>query len=217
MPPEDREQPASSDDERSIEELGDAESAPVGPAPVDPAEEDVQTSFVRMLAVLKQVVASRDEIVGFVATWLPLLGALKSLGTTAAKFGWRARQLVAAPGEEAFFDEEIVAEFREQFDELVDAFPEASALFFGVDNLDNLVRETAQDEEARAVVARFGRVVEAKMNALIGRLVEWGLEEGAPELSVEKLEGFVRGLEALLQEVLDRWVLPNVYGRFDEE
>jgi hypothetical protein len=194
------------------EELGNGEAVPV-----DPAEEDVQTSFVRMLAVLKQVVASRDEIVGFVATWMPLLGALKSLGTTAAKFGWRARQLVAAPGEEAFFDEEIVAEFREQFDELVDAFPEASALFFGVDNLDNLVRETAQDEEARAVAARFGRVVEAKMNGLIGRLVEWGLEEGGPELSVEKLEGFVRGLEALLQEVLDRWVLPNVYGRFDEE
>lgn len=194
------------------EELGNGEAVPV-----DPADEDMQKSFSRMLAVLKRVVASGDEITGFVATWLPLLGALKNLGLTAAAFGMRVRQVIAAPGDDPLFDETTVADLRAGFDDLVDAFPEASALFFGVDNLDNLVREASQDEEARAVVARFGQVVEAKMNGLIGRLVDWGLEEGGPELSVERLEAFVHGLEALLQEVMERWVLPKVYGRFDDD
>ena len=193
------------------EELGNSDSVSV-----DPVEEDVETSFERMIGVLGQVVANRDEITSWIAAWLPLIAAIKSLAATVAKLGFRTRQALGSEDNEALFAEEVLGELQEQFAQLLETFPDASAFFFGVENFDNLVRETVQDEEARAAVGRFGKVVEAKMNALIGRLLDWGLEDGGPELSVERLEAFVRGLEAVLQGALDRWVLPKLYGRFDD-
>ncbi len=193
------------------------QSASEDGVPNEDHPEDLRTSFERMLEVLQQTVTSHDEIIGWIAAWLPLVDAVKSLAMTSGKLAVGARHALQELDAQRLLDGESLADFQEQFHELVEAFPEASALFFGVENIDNLVRETIQDEEARAVVVNFGQVVEAKMNGLIGRLVEWGLEDGAPELSVEKLEGFVRGLEALLQEVLDRWVLPPIYGRFEDK
>jgi hypothetical protein len=213
VPADDQEKPPSPGDERLI---GDEESDDF-----EPDEVDVKTSFERMLSVLKKTAANREEITGWIAAWLPLVVALKSLAATATKLVWRARQLVdRRSGDEAdgdaVFDQEMRDEIQADFAELVDAFPEASALFFGVDDLDSVVRETLQDEDAQAVVARFASAVEAKMNGLIIGVVEWALEDGGPELSVEKLEAFVSGLEKLLEEVMERWVLPQVYGKFDE-
>jgi hypothetical protein len=209
VPEDDQAKPTSTDDERLTDDLDSADA--------DPADEDVQTSFARMIGVLQKTAASREEISNWMAAWLPLIVALKGLASTAVKLAWRARQLVDRDSDEPIFDREMLDKIQADFGELTEVFPEASALFFGVDDIDEVVRETLKNDDARAVVARFGRVVEAKMGELITRLVEWGLEDGgAPGLSVERLEGFVHGLERLLQEVMERWVLPRVYEKFDE-
>lgn len=208
---EDRKQPEFPDDARLDDELGAGESAPV-----DPADEDVQTSLRRVIGVLKQAVVGRADIAGWFASLLPLIAAVQSLAMTSGKLLWRARKLAGDGGDARVLDDEALAELRAQFDELVEAFPEATAFFFGIDNVDTVVGEVLADTDARAVVVRFGRVVEARMNQMLGQLVDWGLEDGAPDLSVERLEAFLRGLEKLMQEVLDRWVLPRLYGNFDE-
>ncbi len=168
------------------------------------------TSFGRVVELLRSMVGEREGVAAWIASWMPLVSALKGLALTAAKVLWQARKL-ATDGDVRLVDDDALAELRDRFDELVETFPDATAFFFGLDNVDTLVGDVLDDGEARGTVMRFARAVEQRMNEVIGRLVEWGLEDGAHEINLERLEAFVRGLEGLLQDVLDRWVLPRLY------
>jgi hypothetical protein len=182
----------------------------------EPVEADIGASFRRMVSVLKDTVASREEITSWIGSWLPLFGALQSLAVTTAKLLWRAKEAASSAGDEPLLDDEAVADVEARFDELVEAFPQASEFFFGFEHVDSLVRETLTDADTRGAVAGFAVAVEARLNGLIGRLVQWGLDDDAGELSLERLEAFVRGLEGLLEQILNRWILPKLYGDLEE-
>lgn len=211
MPDEDQEQPIEPIDETSDdagEDTGD-----------ESEDSDVASAFSRMLGALRERAEAGPAAVRWLSSWQPLVAALQSLGMTVGKLIWRARQAHTSDqstGDDSpLIDDEARDEIDARFRALREAFPDASEIFFGVDEIDRLIGETLENPTAREAVMSFARLVEARISAVIAQLVEWGLADDGPDLSLERLEGFVRGLEALLQEVLDRWVLPRLFEDFD--
>lgn len=181
-----------------------------------PPAEELRGRLARLLEMLRAMAGERNGVAAWFASWLPLMGALQNLAVTAGKLLWRARQLADEEHDGSLLDDEALGELRERFAALVAAFPDASVFFFGIDNVDTLIGDVLADGDARGMVAQLAGAVDARLNEVFARLIEWGLEDGAPELSLQRLETFVRGLEKLLQEVLDRWVLPRLYDGLNE-
>ncbi|MFP4599215.1 MAG: hypothetical protein ACLFVJ_13235 [Persicimonas sp.] len=211
MPDEDQEEPIEPIDEPTDEPSEDAGD--------EPEDSDVASAFGRMLGALRERAEAGPAAVRWLAAWQPLVAALHSLGVTVGKLIWRARQAHisdrAHGDDRPLIDDEARDEIDARFRALREAFPDAAELFFGVDEIDRLIGETLENPKARETVTSFARLIEARVSAVSARLVGWGLAEEGPELSLERLEGFVRGLEALLQEVLDRWVLPRLFEDLD--
>ncbi len=211
MPDEDREEPIEPIDEPTDEPSEDAGD--------EPEDSDVASAFSRMLAALRERAEAGPAAVRWLAAWQPLVAALQSLGVTVGKLIWRARQAQMSDqpnGDDSpLIDDEAREEIDARLRALREAFPDASEIFFGVDEIDRLIGETLENAQAREAVVSFARLIEARVSAVIAQLVEWGLAGDGPDLSLERLEGFVRGLEALLQEVLDRWVLPRLFDDLD--
>lgn len=122
--------------------------------------------------------------------------------------------------DEPLFDVDwLDGDVSERLRQLLEASPDLGELFFKIDAIDRMIEgalradETGDDGPTGAIVRR----VEARLNAVVERLVEWGLSDDGPELDVEHLEAMISGLESMLQEVLDRWVLPTLYGDEPDE
>jgi hypothetical protein len=204
---------------------------PVSPEPVGEPESDeelgVSARLGRVFGALQQALAGREGAASWLSAGLSLLGALQKLGGTVARLIRHARRVAkenAAAGPDAaraeLVDAEILEEIREQFRDLLDGFPEAGDLFFGVDELDDFMRELISGDAPNSLLRgleQLGEFLETRMNRLVGRLIDYGFEEHAQTLSIERLEEFIRGTESLLQEVLDRWVIPEIYDLGDNK
>lgn len=172
----------------------------------------------------------RDEAKKWAQTAFVLLVALQKLGRTAARLLFKAGQLARedlrgeSPDEQAL-DDEAWADLRAQFVDLIELFPDAGEWFFGVDALDELLREVFDaDVQHRLVpaVEAIAKMVDAHVSALLARVIEWGVEDRSARLmiersEVEKLEAYVRGLENLLQSLLDRLVFSRLFDAADDD
>lgn len=172
----------------------------------------------------------RDEAKKWAQTAVALIAALHKLGRTAAKLLVKAAQLARddrhadAPATPVL-DPEAWADLRAQFDELMQLFPDAGALFFGVDALDEMLREVFDADGQHALmpaIEALAKLVDTRMSALLARVIDWGVEDRSARLmidrlEVEKLEAYVRGLENLLQDLLDRLVFSRIFDTGDDE
>lgn len=207
------------------------EETPKDAMPKDVKPDAVSAHLPRFLSAFEQVRASGKNASQWVAEGLSMLAALQKLGRTLTKLAGHARRAAkhnraqdnTAP--EQLIDADILDDIREQFQELIDQFPDAGELFFGVDTLDDFTVKLFDGSANPTLLGAFGELggfLDAQLSGFVERLIDWAFDDGiagfrAEDPQFKRLEEFLRGLENLTQEVLDRWVLPGIYNFNDDE
>lgn len=199
--------------------------------PEEPKSDAIFARLPRILSALEQARASGKNASKWVADALSMLAALQKLGRTLTLLVSHARDAAKhnraheGAAHEQLIDADTLDEIRAQFQELIDQFPDAGELFFGVDALDDFTRkffDGSASPELLGAVGELGGFLDAQLSGFVERLIDWAFDEGiagfrSEDRQFERLEEFFRGLENLTQEVLDRWVLPGIYNFNDDD
>ena len=178
-----------------------------------PEETDTPPSIAGGLSRLLQLVWSkvqeREEVARWFAQWVPLLESLQSLGMTLGSvlLAVRAR---ATETEAPYLDDEELAQLKMQLTQVFESSPDAAELIFGLENIDVAIEEIIADDESRSAAASNLGGLEQRLDGVVQRLITWMSDEGKPPVTLEQLQAFVEQLERVLQEAIDRWVLPNI-------
>jgi len=196
----------------------------------DAAQKDAKPNAVsahlpRLFSAFEQARASGKNASKWLADALSLLAALQKLGQILAQLITRARRIAQQnlAGEnippETLLDAETISEIKEQFQALIDEFPDAGELFFGMDKVDEIMSQFFDGSASHSLtgaVGEFAGFLDTQITGFIARLIDWVFDDGATGFGGEaakfkRVEEFIRALENLMQEVLDRWVLPGFY------
>lgn len=175
------------------------------PSDADDEIRPVLPALMRVIDRFSRAISRRSDMGPWLTSWLGLAGALKELAMTLGAVGWRIGQsALDAPRQRHLSDQDIAA-IQARFGRLVDAFPEISVIFFGLDKLDTVVDEALEEDQTRQAIAELVETVQARMEPFVSKAVGWmiGLDDAA--IAPDRIQAFVVGLESLLQEVLDRW------------
>lgn len=185
----------------------------------------VSAHLPRLLSAFEKARVSQKNASRWLADALSLLAALQKFGHLLTRLIARARRSAQQnlAGEdsppEALLDAETVDEIRQQFQALIDQFPDAGELIFGLDKVDKMVGQLMDGSAPQSLQRAVGELagfLDTQIAEFMARLVDWVLDDDAAGFQGEatkfqRLEEFIRALETLMQEVLDRWVLPGFY------
>lgn len=196
-----------------------------------PQPEGVAAHLPRLFRAFEQARASGKSASTWLVDGLSLLGALHKLGRTLTQLANHARRAAAQNRAQEnavaqpLLDADIINDIREQFQDLIDQFPDAGELFFGVDKLDDFIAELFVGSTDISLLGAFGDLgdfLDAKLSGFVERLIDWAFDQEESGLHAKnpkfkRIEEFIHGLENLMQEVLDRWVLPGIYDLDGDE
>lgn len=161
--------------------------------------------FDALVSAVSAVASSREAFVDWLMVWLPAVMALQKLGMTLGRLVLALRAALVSSADPDVFRDDVVAALREDFDDLVDAFPDAGHWLLGVDELDRMIRAVLDDPTAREKVAEVGGAVTTMVDDVLARMVEVLLTpEKAKSVDVAAVSRWVENLEAVLQAALDR-------------
>lgn len=172
----------------------------------------VSAGLTRLFDVIWSKIRERGEAVRWFEQWVPLLDQLQSFGMTLASvmMGIKAR---AESRETPYLDDEELEQLRLQITEIFEASPDAAELIFGLDNVDDAIGDIFADEQSRAAVGDIVGGLERRMDGVIQRLIDWGLGREEPQMTPEQLQAVLEQVERVLQEAIDRWVLPRLMDK----
>lgn len=186
------------------------------PGEIDGDLSRIEARFVELIEAVRVRLKEGPEFLAWLGAWTPVVEAIGRLAKTAAELARRIPQASAA-NDRPLFDERVRAEIAAELRALIDEFPDVGAIFFDVEYLDEMIERALDDEVARSAGGDLVEAVEVRIGEGIGRLIEWGLEADGPKFSVERLEAFIDGLEKLLDEILERWILPALQDRWESK
>lgn len=175
----------------------------------DADEATVSANLSQLAAVVWGKVQQRDELSEWFSQWVPLLSSLQDLGMTLTSVALGIRKRLDDEDQPYLSDEEL-AELERQLTEIFEAFPNAAEVIFGLENVDAAIEDILSDEESRSAAANIFAGLERRLDGIIQRVISWLAGDGGPDVTPEQLQAFVEKVERLLQEVIERWVLPAV-------
>jgi hypothetical protein len=169
----------------------------------------VSAGLTRLLEVIWAKVQARDEVANWFSQWVPLLDSLQSLGMTltTVAMGIKAR---VEKQDEPFLEDVELEQLKTQLAEVFESSPNAAELIFGLENIDVAVQDIIEDEESRSAVGAISEGLEHRLDGVIQRLIDWGIGAETPDVTPEQLRAFLEKVEAVLQEAIDRWLMPHI-------
>jgi hypothetical protein len=173
------------------------------------APPSITTGLSRLLEIIWAKVQRRDEVADWFSQWVPLMESLQSLVMTLGSVAMAVRAR-AGKRDEPYLDTEELEQLKAELVEVFEASPNAAELIFGLENIDVAIQEIVEDEESRDAAARIFAGLEARLDGVIQRLITWVTDEGEPPVTIEQLQTFLEQIERVLQEAIDRWLLPTI-------
>jgi len=161
--------------------------------------------FEAIVAALSAVAARRESLTEWLTVWLPAGMALQKLGMTLGSLLFSLSTAIKGASEPDVFKHEVLSTLREDFEDVVETFPDASQWLLGVDELDHLIRAIIEDPSARATMTEVGSAVTKLLDDVIGRMLEVILHDGeSHSVDVAGMTHWIENLEAIIQSALDR-------------
>ncbi|MGM0558218.1 MAG: hypothetical protein ACQEVA_17670 [Myxococcota bacterium] len=169
----------------------------------------VSAGLTRLLEVVWAKVQARDEVARWFSQWVPLLDSLQSLGMTITSvvMGVKAR---VDERDAPYLDDEEIEQLKIQLTEIFESSPDAAELIFGLENIDVAIQDIIEDDQSRTAVGEIFNGLERRLDGVIQRLISWGIGEEEPDVTPEQLRVFLGKVEAVLQEAIDRWLMPYI-------
>ena len=161
--------------------------------------------FESLVAAVSAVAAQRESLTDWLMTWLPAGMAVQKLGMTLGRLLLSLSSAIKGSAEPDVFRDEVLKTLREDFEDVVEAFPDASQWLLGVDELDRLIRAVIEDPSARATVTEVGTALTQLLDDVIARMLEVILRDGeSRSVDVLGMTHWIENLEAIIQSALDR-------------
>lgn len=198
--------------------------------PDEPAEDALGGAFAQFFELLSTLEDSSGQAAEWAGRAWTILRALQKLARTLARLLYRLKGLIGQrdpalkdPAQPLISDEDWRT-LQAQLDELLASFPDAGELFFGFSALDEMSEELFAGEGSAASLRQLERFaqhidlrVRALMTRLFGRIFDAKHAKNAAEgFDLAQIEPFLRALESLLQEILDRWVIARAFDISDD-
>ncbi|MFW5966844.1 MAG: hypothetical protein ACOCV2_04960 [Persicimonas sp.] len=187
---------------------------PHNPDGIDGDTGRIEMRFFELIEAVRARLEDGPDFLAWLGAWSSVLEAFGRLAETAVELGMRIPQ-ASVQSDQPLFDEQVRAEIAVELRDLVDEFPDVGAFFFEVEHLDEMVERALDDDVTRSAAGELVEAVEVRIGQGIGRLIEWGLDADGPQFRVERLEAFIDGLEKLLDEILERWIMPALQDRWE--
>ncbi len=167
--------------------------------------------FEAIVAAVSAVAARREGLAEWVMVWLPAGMALQKLGMTLGRLLFSLSNAIKGSAEPDVFRDQVLQNLREDFEDIVEVFPDASQWLLGVDELDRLIRAVVEDPSARATITEVGTALTQLLDDVIGRMLEVILSDGeSRSVDVTGMTHWIENLEVIIQAALDRL---NLDGR----
>ena len=159
--------------------------------------------FDGLSAAVMSEASGRDNLLEWGGAWIPALFALQQFGATLGRLVWSLRDAVTGSGDHEVFTSQVVAQIKEDFDGIVETFPDSGHWLVGIDELDNLIRAIVEDPAARATVMEVGAALGQLGDDILGRVVHVILDGEDHNLDVGQLTFWIENLEGVLQSAID--------------
>lgn len=161
--------------------------------------------FEAIVAAVSAVAARREGLTEWMIIWLPAGMALQKLGMTLGSLLFSLSNAIKGSTEPDVFRDEVLKNIRDDFEDIVEVFPDASQWLLGVDELDRLIRAVVEDPSARATMTEVGTALTQLLDDVIGRMLEVILRDGeSRSVDVTGMTHWIENLEAIIQAALDR-------------
>lgn len=197
----------------------------------DSTQHGASAHLPRLFGAFERARASGKNAATWLSDAMSLFGALQKLGRTLTELIAAGRRAAVhnrthdIGDHKHLVDVEIVDEIIQQLQGLIDVSPDAGELFFGAEKLDGFMDDFFVDSSNPSlfsVLEELGEFLDTRLSKFIERLFDIVFEDEmaghrGQASRFERVEEFIRGLEHLLQEALDRWVLPGLYDLNGDE
>jgi len=164
---------------------------------------DWKTRFATAWEDLSKLAQGREGVTEFLLSWLPVVLAARSLGSTIWRLG-NGLRLAVMDGDEFNLPDEFLEELKKDFNEVGDAFPDAATILFGVDRLDDLINDILSDDNVRNRFSAFGTELLKLGDGLVSRAIDIVLSAEEKDVSASEFSQYLENLEKALQKVIDR-------------
>lgn len=144
-----------------------------------------------------------------VMRWSPLIRALIRLGRSALTLTGELRRR-AQRGDTPIWRDELLAELRQKLHEVVDASPELTDFFFDLDHVDAIITSVLRDDDSRDALNTALQSAEAHLDRGLQRLIAAALDPDHADLRSDQLLDFISSIESILEEAIERWLIPTV-------
>lgn len=164
-----------------------------------------KTRFESLVAAVTGAAARREGLTEWLMVWLPAGMALQKLSVTLGSLLYSLSGALKGAENPDVLKNDVLSALREDFEDLVEAFPDASQWLLDVDELDRLIRAVVEDPTARATMNEAGTALTQLLDDVIGRMLDVILHTGeSREVDVLGMTHWLENLEAIIQAALDR-------------
>ena len=138
------------------------------------------------------------------ARWMPVLQAAREVGADLMEVG---RRVTAAEFDGEGLPDALIADLAEQTRAVFDAFPNVVDAYGDLDALDQKLEEMARRRNGEAI-ERYIEMVAGWLDQLMRRVIDGFFDDQKRRLSPDQIEAALERLDAVLAEVIDRWIVP---------